>query len=56
MLVEAFDNPYTSRDRNIHFNGATYRCVKADQHSIYATKVGTSNSYYNLGGLSTMKH
>lgn len=37
-LIEAFDNTYTSRDNNIHFNGATYRCIKADKNSIYATK------------------
>lgn len=38
-LVEAFENPYLSRDQSIHFNGATYKCLKADKYSIYATKV-----------------
>ena len=38
-LSQVFENPYLSRDQNIHFSGATYKCIKADKYSIYATKV-----------------
>lgn len=38
-MSQVFENPYSSRDQNIHFSGATYKCIKADKYSIYATKV-----------------
>lgn len=38
-LIDAFNDPYLSRDRNIYFNGATYKCIKADKYSIYGKKV-----------------
>lgn len=39
-LVEAFHNPISAREHGIQFNGASYKCVRADKDSIYAKKVG----------------
>lgn len=41
-LIEAFHNPTSTREHGIHFNGATYKCVRADKDSIYAKKVNYS--------------
>ena len=38
-LQEAFLNCTSARQHGIHFNGATYKCVRADKESIYAKKV-----------------
>ncbi len=38
-LVEAFHNPISAREHGIQFNGASYKCVRADKDSIYAKKV-----------------
>lgn len=38
-LVGAFHNPTSAREQGIHFNGASYKCVRADKDSIYAKKV-----------------
>lgn len=40
-LNEAFKNPSPCREHGIHFNGATYQCVRADKNSIYAKKEGS---------------
>lgn len=39
VLQEAFMNCISARQHGIHFNGATYKCVRADKGSIYAKKV-----------------
>ena len=38
-LQEAFVNSLSAHHHGIHFNGATYKCVRADKESIYAKKV-----------------
>ncbi|XP_064405154.1 profilin-4-like isoform X2 [Halichondria panicea] len=40
-LVEAFHNPISAREHGIQFNGASYKCVRADKDSIYAKKEGS---------------
>ena len=37
-LLSAFTDPAPAREQGIHFNGATYKCVRADKNSIYAKK------------------
>jgi len=38
-LMSAFRETGSAREHGIHFNGATYKCVRADKNSIYAKKV-----------------
>ena len=38
-LISAFKNPSAFRQQGIKFNGATYKCVRADKDSIYGKKV-----------------
>lgn len=38
-LQEAFVNVVSAHQHGIHFNGATYKCIRADKESIYAKKV-----------------
>jgi len=37
--MSAFRETGSAREHGIHFNGATYKCVRADKNSIYAKKV-----------------
>ena len=41
-LQEAFVNSTSARQHGIHFNGATYKCIRADKESIYAKKVNVA--------------
>ena len=36
-------NSSSARQHGIHFNGATYKCIRADKGSIYAKKVNISD-------------
>ena len=38
-LLSAFRDTGSARENGIHFNGATYKCIRADKNSIYAKKV-----------------
>lgn len=38
-LLASFREAGTALERGIHFNGAKYKCVRADKNSIYAKKV-----------------
>ena len=42
-LQEAFVNSTSARQHGIHFNGATYKCIRADKGSLYAKKVIDNN-------------
>lgn len=37
-LLASFRETGTALERGIHFNGAKYKCVRADKNSIYAKK------------------
>ena len=37
-LLASFRETGTALERGIHFNGAKYKCVRADKSSIYAKK------------------
>ncbi len=39
-LLTAFKAPSAARENGIRFNGATYKCVRADKDALYAKKVG----------------
>lgn len=51
-LIEAFHNPTSAREHGIQFNGASYKCVRADKDSIYAKKVGLLEHCYSSGNFS----
>ena len=38
-LIAAFNDTARTREKGIHFNGAMYNCVRADDNSIYGKKV-----------------
>ncbi len=42
--MAAFSDTARVREKGIHFNGALYNCVRADNNSIYAKKVFTNNN------------
>ena len=44
-LISTFRETGTALDRGIHFNGAKYKCVRADKNSIYARKASCELDY-----------
>ena len=44
-LISTFRETGTALDRGIHFNGAKYKCVRADKDSIYAKKASCELDY-----------
>ena len=44
-LISTFRETATALDRGIHFNGAKYKCVRADKNSIYAKKASCELDY-----------
>ena len=40
----ALSDPASAREHGVHFNGASYTCVRADEWAIYGKKVRSVSS------------